>query len=130
MAKIDTNVFRDLSTTKQGIPTQDSLAYDQGFSNIQVIRLKGCGSWIDYVCLEPQIPGYLEKQAAFLSTNNPIDSLLKSAINFLDVHDLATTNRIIEETARAHQASQKEARADVGKKKKKRGQKRDSNVSE
>jgi hypothetical protein len=38
-----------------------------------------------------------------LSTDNPIDNLLRSAINFLDVQDIATVNRIIEETTRTHQ---------------------------
>jgi hypothetical protein len=43
------------------------------------------------------------RQAAILATDNPIDSLLKSAMNFLDVNDLATVNKILEETARLHQ---------------------------
>ena len=52
--------------------------------------------------MHPNVPVHSEKQAAFLATNNPIDALLKSAINFLDVNDLATVNRILEETARLH----------------------------
>lgn len=64
--------------------------------------MKSSAYWLDYVCVYPKIPAHIQKQAAFLSINNPIDTLLKSALNFLDVNDLATVNRILEETARLH----------------------------
>ena len=108
MAKIDTNIFRDISTTKGNIPSQESLDHDKSFLTIKVIRLKQASSWLDYVCVYPTIPDYIQKQAAILSTSNPIDSLLRSAMNFLDVNDLATVNRILEESARLHQQSQKQ----------------------
>ena len=34
-------------------------------------------------------------------TNNPIDSLLKFSMEFLDVQDLPSVNKILEETSRA-----------------------------
>ncbi len=103
MVKIDTNIFKDISTTKNNVPSQDYLNTDPSFQDIKVTRLKTCSYWIDYVCVFPQIPNHALKQAAYLATNNPVDSLLRSAINFLDVNDLATVNKILEETARLHQ---------------------------
>lgn len=50
MSKIDTNIFRDISTSSKNIPTQESLNLDFG-SKIKVIRLKSCLSWIDYVIM-------------------------------------------------------------------------------
>ncbi|CDW83349.1 UNKNOWN [Stylonychia lemnae] len=121
MVKIDTNIFKDISTTKNNIPSQDSLNIDEGFRSIKVLRLKSCAYWIDYCgVMQPQIPAHIQKQAAFLSINNPIDSLLRSALNFLDVNDLATVNRILEETARLHQAQQKDKFINNSKNKKKK----------
>ena len=42
-----------------------------------------------------------------LNHNNPIDSLLVSAINFLDVNDLASVNRVNEDNAIMHQQAVK-----------------------
>lgn len=102
MVKIDTNIFKDISTTKNNVPSQEYLNTDPSFQNIKVTRLKSCAHWIDYVCVFPKVATISLKQAALLSTDNPIDSLLKSAMNFLDVNDLATVNKILEETARLH----------------------------
>lgn len=103
MVKIDTNIFKDISTTKNNIPSQESLNIDEGFRSIKVIRMKTCAFWIDYCSvMQPKISTHTQKQAAFLSINNPVDSLLRSALNFLDVNDLATVNKILEETARLH----------------------------
>ena len=102
MMRIDTNIFKDISTAKHTVPSQDSLNTDPTLSSLHVLRLKSSASFLDYVCVQPRIPASLQKQAAYLSTNNPVDSLLKSAMNFLDVNDLATVNRILEETARLH----------------------------
>lgn len=103
MVKIDTNIFKDISTTKFNVPSQDFLDTDVSFGDIKVSRLKTCAYWIDYVCVFPKVPNHIMKQAALLTSNNPIDSLLRSAMNFLDVNDLATVNKILEETARLHQ---------------------------
>lgn len=43
-----------------------------------------------------------------LNANNPIDSLLKQAMEFLDVNDLSSISRIVEETSRTHSESQKD----------------------
>ena len=102
MVKIDTNIFKDISTTKNNVPSQEYLNTDPSFQDIKVTRMKTCAYWIDYVCIFPKVPAYSLKQAAMLSTNNFVDSLLRSAINFLDVNDLATVNKILEETARLH----------------------------
>ena len=103
MVKIDTNIFKDISTTKNNVPSQDYLNTDFSFQDIKVTRMKSCSYWIDYVCVFPKVPVHSQKQAAILATNNPIDSLMRSAMNFLDVNDLATVNKILEETARLHQ---------------------------
>jgi hypothetical protein len=84
---------------------------DPSFQDVKVIRLKSSAYWIDYVCVFPKISTISQRQAALLSTDNPIDSLLRSAMNFLDVNDLATVNKILEETARLHQQQQKEIAA-------------------
>jgi hypothetical protein len=102
MVKIDTNIFKDISTTPHNVPSQEFLNTDPSFQNLKVTRLKSSTYWIDYVCVYPKVPAHIQKQAAYLSTDNPIDSLLRSALNFLDVNDLATVNKILEETARLH----------------------------
>ena len=59
MAKIDTNIFRDISTTKHNIPSQESLDHDKSFLTIKVIRLKSSSAWIDYINVFPTIPDYI-----------------------------------------------------------------------
>jgi len=53
MTRVDTNIFRDISTTPNMVPDDDSIAYELRNENIKVIRLKSCAYWIDYVCLQP-----------------------------------------------------------------------------
>jgi len=48
MVKIDTNIFKDISTTTNNIPNQESLNSDEGFRSIKVLRLKASAYWIDY----------------------------------------------------------------------------------
>ena len=55
MAKIDTNIFRDLNMSKQNLPTEESLAYDPSFNSLKVVRLKPSEQWMAYICLEPKI---------------------------------------------------------------------------
>jgi hypothetical protein len=71
-----------------------------------VVRLKSSATWLDFICLEPEMSDTLKVQQAFL-TQCPVDNLLKCAMDFLDVNDLATVNRNLEETARVHQQTQK-----------------------
>jgi hypothetical protein len=61
MARIDTNIFRDLSSTKQNLPTQESLSYDNSFSNMKIMRVKASAPWIDYVCITPTINADIQK---------------------------------------------------------------------
>ena len=44
---------------------------------------------------------------AILHNNNPVDTLVKAGMNFLDVNDLASVNRINEDNAILHQQSVK-----------------------
>ena len=103
MSRVDTNIFRDISTTRNNVPTEQGLAHELRNEDIKVMRLKGAQYWIDYVCLTPTEPEWHKKQQAILSNDNPIDSLLRSGMNFLDVHDLASVNRLNEDNAILHQ---------------------------
>ena len=58
MTRIDTNIFRDTSTTPNMVPDDESLAYELRNENIKVIRLKSCAYWIDYVCMLPNEPDW------------------------------------------------------------------------
>jgi hypothetical protein len=57
--------------------------------------------------MTPTEPEWHKKQQAILHNNNPSDSLLVSGINFLDVNDLASVNRINEDNAIVHQQTVK-----------------------
>ena len=62
MVKIDTNIFKDISTTKNNIPSQESLNADEGFRSIKVLRLKSCAYWIDYCgVMQAKIPAHTQK---------------------------------------------------------------------
>ena len=107
LTRIDTNIFRDLSTTRNAVPSDDSLAHELRNEDIKVLRLKSASYWIDYICLTPSEPEWHKKQQAFLNNNNPIDTLIQKSMNFLDVHDLASINRINEDNAILHQQAVK-----------------------
>ena len=103
MSRVDTNIFRDISTARASVPSDQSLAYELRNSDIKVMRLKSAQYWVDYICLTPTEPEWHKKQQALLNNNNPIDSLVRSGMNFLDVHDLASVNRLNEDNAILHQ---------------------------
>ena len=107
MTRVDTNIFRDNSTTPNMVPDDESLAYEMRNDNIKVIRLKSSAYWIDYVCMMPNEPDWHRKQQALLNNNNPVDSLTRAGMNFLDVNDLASVNRINEDNALLHQQAVK-----------------------
>ncbi len=111
MTRIDTNIFRDVSTTPNMVPDDESLAYEIRKKDIKVLRLKSCAYWIDYVCMSPTEPEWHKKQQAILNNNNPEDSLTRSGINFLDASDLASVNRINEDNALLHQQAIKKLAA-------------------
>lgn len=103
MTRVDTNIFRDISTTPNTVPDDESLAHELRNEAIKVIRLKSCAYWIDYVCLEPTEPDWHRKQRAILENNNPVDTLTRQGMEFLDVADLASVNRVNEDNALLHQ---------------------------
>lgn len=54
--KVDSNIFRDLSTTKGNVPSDDAIAAELKLVDVKVIRLKTAKHWIDYVALTPSEP--------------------------------------------------------------------------
>ena len=102
MTRIDTNIFRDISTTPNIVPDDESIGHELRNENIKVIRLKPAAYWIDYICMLPTEPDWYKKQCAILYNNNPDDTLTRSSMNFLDVSDLASVNRINEDNALLH----------------------------
>jgi hypothetical protein len=77
MARVDTNVFRDLSTTKSKVPSDEALNSELRHLDIKIIRLKSASYWIDYVALVPAEPEWHQKQQAILNCDNPVDTLMK-----------------------------------------------------
>ena len=62
MMKIDTNIFKDISTTKNNIPSEETLHIDDAFKNLKVVRLKSCAYWIDYCgVMQPLIASYIQR---------------------------------------------------------------------
>lgn len=105
MARVDTNIFRDMSTTKASVPSDEALESELKNVDIKILRLKTAKYWIDYVALTPTEPEWSQKQQAILNLDNPDDTLLKSGMNFLDVNDLATVSRINEDNSHLHLAN-------------------------
>jgi len=60
--------------------------------------------WLRYVCWEPYISEVVKRQNFSLSSQstNPIDSLLMSAFEFIDVNEAGAANKILEDSATAH----------------------------
>jgi len=66
------------------------------------MRLKSASHWIDYVILSASEPDWLQKQEAVLNNKNPVDTLLSSTIEYLDINDLTTVLRAIDDNAHLH----------------------------
>ena len=62
MTRIDTNIFRDVSTSKQHIPSDEGIQAEMANENIRVIRLKSAAYWVDYICLVPTDSDWHKKQ--------------------------------------------------------------------
>ena len=62
MTRIDTNIFRDVSTTKHTVPSDEVIATELKGSDLKVIRLKSASFWVDYVVLSPSEPDWHHKQ--------------------------------------------------------------------
>lgn len=60
--------------------------------------------WLQYVCWKPTISDVVMRQNFALSslTTNPVDSLLLSAFEFIDVNEAGAANKILEDSATAH----------------------------
>lgn len=60
--------------------------------------------WLKYVCWLPSISDEVKRQNNALSSldENPIDSLLLSAFEFIDVNEAGAANKILEDAATAH----------------------------
>lgn len=60
--------------------------------------------WLPYICWSAQVSDVLSRQNQVLSCeeDNPIDSLLQSAFEFIDVNEISAATRIVEEAAKAH----------------------------
>jgi hypothetical protein len=59
--------------------------------------------WLDYVCFSPNVPEITKQQNTILSgSENPLDALLKSALEFTDVNDSVSINKILEDATTAH----------------------------
>ena len=102
MLRVDPNIFRDIATNSNLIPGEDSIADEVTRLNIKIIRLKA-SPWIEYVICLPKIPDWQRKQDARLnSEDNPVDTLLRGALDFLDVNDLASVNLVIAEASQIH----------------------------
>jgi len=102
MTKIDTNIFRDISATKTEVASDEAMSKELKDSGIKVVRMKSAAFWVGYICLTANEPEWLRKQSAVLNNENPIDSLVKSALNLLDVNDLASVQRITEDNCTLH----------------------------
>lgn len=102
LTKVDANIFRDISTEQEKVPTNKELTFELRDANLKIMRLKSAHSWLGYCILVPATPDWMKKQNAILGSCGIVDSLLKSAFNYLDVNDLATVNQIKEDSAIEH----------------------------
>lgn len=64
-------------------------------------RLKEA-DWLPHVCFEGNVSEAVKRQSHYFNSVDQYDSLLESAFNFLDVNDLGSVNRILEESANTH----------------------------
>lgn len=72
------------------MPTDEAINVEIRSMDIKVMRIKTVANWIDYISLTPNEPDWHVKQQALLSFDNPVDTLLKSGFNFIDINDLAS----------------------------------------
>jgi hypothetical protein len=56
MARVNTNIFRDLSTTKSNVPTDEAITSELKNVDIKILRLRSAAYWVDYVILTPSEP--------------------------------------------------------------------------
>jgi hypothetical protein len=61
ITRIDTNIFRDISTTKTEVPSDELISKELKDSGIKVIRMKSAAFWVDYICLSANEPEWHRK---------------------------------------------------------------------
>jgi len=62
MTHIDTNIFRDVSTTKNAVPSDEAIQAELKDVDIKIMRLKTAAGWIEYVAMTPNQPEWHVKQ--------------------------------------------------------------------
>jgi hypothetical protein len=102
LTKVDTNIFRDISTEPSKIPSDESLTNELRNEDIRIIRIKSSAYWIDYVVMTPSTPDWVRKQNAIINNIESQDTLIRKAFDYLDVNDLSTVNQINEDSASEH----------------------------
>ena len=70
MARVDTNIFRDMSTTKSSVPSDEALQAELRNMDLKIMRLKTAAFWISYITLTPSDPEWHQKQQAILNSEN------------------------------------------------------------
>ena len=58
--------------------------------------------WLDMVIFTPNVQDYIKRQSNYLNSSSNLDGLLESALNFLDINDSASVNKILEESSSTH----------------------------
>ena len=102
MPLVDPNIFRDVATNSNLVPTEETLSQEITDKSVKIIRLKA-SSWIEYVTIMPRIPDWQRRQDALISSeDNLVDSMLQGAMDFLDINDLASVNLVLAESSAIH----------------------------
>lgn len=55
-AFIDSNIFRDVTTAKNSIPSDEAMQLEFKNTDVKVLRFKSSKYWLDYVILTPHEP--------------------------------------------------------------------------
>jgi hypothetical protein len=61
MARIDTNIFRDVSTTKHTVPSDEAIHSELKNVHIKIMRVKSAAHFLDYIVLQPTQPDWHHK---------------------------------------------------------------------
>lgn len=102
MPRVDPNIFRDVATNSNLVPNEDTLSQEITDKSVKIIRLKA-SPWIEYVTVMPRVPDWQRRQDALISSDdNPVDSMLRGAMDFLDINDLASVNLVLAESSAIH----------------------------
>ena len=87
MLRVDPSIFRDVATNSASCPSEESLGDEVARLRLKVIRLKA-SPWVESVICLPKSQDWHRLQNSLLySGDNPIDTLLEGALDFLDIND-------------------------------------------